>query len=188
MTVVECHLGQVEVSDQPYWHMPGNGFFGDIFYHNATIAKGLVWSHSAVSFGVPFGDAVQSPYSAFNSNKEKERIFEEIRAREFPQCPPRLKGFFLFDDLSLTQRANQEWCGNSPRSVLECRVLQSSLIHRADARWLDSLQDKWPEMARKYWAGEMSDAPFPEIVVMGGIYFPTWQEFNLLVPIDAIDA
>jgi hypothetical protein len=184
--IIDCHVGRVEVCDEPYWHMPDNNYpFGEIFYNNTACGLGVIFSHSVISASAPFGDAVQSPYSAFNNNKEKERVFEEVRTKDFPELPSRLKAFYLFDHLKLAERDNREWFGNSPRTLVECRLLRDARFHRADCTWLNSSQDQWPEMARRYWSGEMSEAPFPEIVLHGGIYCLHWQNFKKMAEVTA---
>lgn len=56
-------------------------------------------------------------------------------------------------------------------------MLAGSVIHRADTNWLNSSPNEWPVAAQKYWEGQMSNTPFPEVLVHRALYFPGWESF-----------
>lgn len=120
-----------------------------------------------------------SPYSLLNRQPEKEEFFESIRKAQVGDLPPRLGALFVFDDYALVEKAQEDWYKGEERPVYECRLWVASSSLKADARWLDARREDWPDAARKYWAGEMSDDPFPEIVIKGALFFPDWENFPL---------
>lgn len=177
MTVVETYLGQTEITEKPYWHMPTPNIFGSIFYNNVYVGQGAILAASLVGQAGSIAEHIQTPYSIFNMNDEKERMFEEVRSSKYPNLPPRFKSFYVFDDIELAEQANREWFASEPRSILECRLIVGSTVHKADTKWLNSLSEEWSMMAEKYWSGAMSENSFPEILVQGGLFFPQWQDF-----------
>lgn len=150
-----------------------------MFYNNVRVGKGALLSVSASIQIDPNLEAAQTPYSFARMNDEKERAFEEIRQQYFPTAPPRLKAFYVFDELKLAERAKAGWFLNDPKDAHECNVLTSSVVHRADTIWLNYRQDQWSDYARKYWSGTMSANAFPEVLVHGALYFPRWREFPI---------
>lgn len=148
-----------------------------MFYNNVRVAKGALLSVSAGIRAEPHIENAQTPYSFSRLGDGKEAIFENVRKDKFPTHPSRLKSIYLFDDYSLVERALAEWFSNESKTVHECRVLIGSAIHKADTTWLNSTPIDWEACASKYWAGTMSDTPFPETIIDGAIYFPTHEEF-----------
>ena len=60
--------------------------------------------------------------------------------------------------------------------LLKVRVDRNAKILRADAGWLDAQESQWTSNATRYWKGEMTADPHPEIIVEGAVYFPDWQD------------
>lgn len=172
--IVETCWGPRPVDDTHYWHLMGASF---LFYNNVRVGKGALLSVSAGIEAEPELKNAHTPYSSSRLNDQKEALFEGIRRARYPYCPSRLKCLYIFDDYELVQRALAEWFPNDEKAVHECRIIAGSVIHKADANWLNAVPDQWAVAAKKYWEGEMSDAPFPEVLVHGALYFPGWQEF-----------
>lgn len=173
VSIVKTYWGERLIDDRPYWHL-ASPF---PFYNNVRCGYGEVHSISATIAANPALTQAQTAYSAGRGDDAKESIFEEVRRARFSTLPPRLKSFFVFDDKALADRANAEWFKNENRAVHECRLVLGSIIHKADAKWLEAPSEHWKESAEKYWSGGLSDSPFPEIIVQGYLYFPDWKEF-----------
>lgn len=175
-TTVETCWGARQIEDQPYWHMVGATWLF-LFNNNVRAGKGALLSVSAGIEAEPHIHNAQTPYSFARRDDEKEALFEEIRRSRYPQYPSRMKSLYVFDDYALVKRALTEWFPNDNKTIYECRILSGSITHKADAVWLNSLQHEWPVNAEKYWSGQMSDHPFPEVLVHGALYFPDWEQF-----------
>jgi hypothetical protein len=177
-TVVDTCWGPRAIDDQPYWHLvSGSGLSAHLFYNNVRVGKGALLSVSAGIQAEPEIENAQTPYSMSRINDKKESIFEKVRRTDFPTCPPRFKTLYVFDDYRFVERALNEWFPNETKVVYECRILIGSVTHRAETVWLNSLPEQWEEYAQKYWRGEMSANPFPEVLIHGAIYFPDWEAF-----------
>ena len=156
-----------------------------VFYHladpestllwNARLSEGLVPSVSLTAT-VEGLENVTTLYHVGSVQDPKELVWEDIRQVEFPCLPSRRKALFLFDELNVARLAQKVWFPNETRYLLKSRVVLRSLVHRADTRWLDTYEHQWQSAARKYWAGVMTDDPFPEVIVHGMAYFPGWKE------------
>ncbi len=176
--IVDTCWGSREVSEKQYWHLvPKRGTNAMMFYNNVMVGKGALPSVSAGIRAEPHIENAQTPYSFSRLGDGKEEVFEKVRKEAYPMHPSRLKSIYLFDDYSLVERALAEWFSNEQKTVHECRVLFGSAIHKADTTWLNCYPNDWQECAKKYWAGTMSDNPFPETIVDGAIYFPAYGAF-----------
>jgi hypothetical protein len=159
----------LEVGD--FWHLTApNG----LLLHNAYLGRGVVQSASLVR-QTPGLEAVASPYGIGATLEPKEQRWEEVRAKEFPQCPSRLHATFLFDDLATAEKARDSWFGSEERIVLPCRVLKGSALYAADANWLDALETNWEAYARRYWSSVKTENPMIEIIVTGRVFFSGWR-------------
>lgn len=141
------------------------------------IGKGALLSVSAGIEAEPQIHNAQTLYSLARITDTKEALFEEIRRTRYPHRPPRLKSLYVFDDYALVHRALTEWFPTAKKIVYECRILVGAVTHKADTNWLNCLPNQWTVNAQRYWEGEMSDAPFPEVLVHGALYFPSWESF-----------
>lgn len=176
--IVDTCWGLREISEKQYWHLvPNNGSDAMMFYNNVKVGKGALLSVSAGIKAEPPTENAQTPYSFSRLGDGKEAAFESVRKDISPKHPSRLKSIYLFDDYSLVERALAEWFSSESKTIHECRVLIGSAIHKADTTWLNCNPANWEESANKYWAGTMSDNPFPETIVDGAIYFPTYETF-----------
>lgn len=176
--IVYTGSGIREISETPYWHLvPNKGSDAMMFYNNVMIGKGVIGSISALIKTHPDLEGIQTPYSLSRLGDAKEAAFESVRKLIYPEHPSRLKSFYLFDDYNIVEKALNDWFSNEQKTIHECRVISGSVIHKADATWLNCSSDNWEENANKYWSGIMSDNPFPEVIIHGSIYFPTFMTF-----------
>ena len=67
-----------------------------------------------------------SPYQAFTSEGPKEELFEQIRARDYPDRPTRLGSIFLFPTMERAEVANAEWW-NSGRGLADAMAAETEL-------------------------------------------------------------
>jgi hypothetical protein len=174
-TTVETCWGMRQIDDQPYWHLVGTPW---LFYNNVRVGKGALLSVSAGIEAEPHIHNAHTPYSIARRDDAKEALFEEIRRTRFPHRPSRLKTLYVFDNYSLVQRALSEWFPKQDKIVYECRILIGAITHKADTVWLNAFPHQWSVNAEKYWEGAMTEAPFPEVLVHGAVYFPEWESFK----------
>jgi hypothetical protein len=158
-----------------FWHLTHEG---SLLLHNAVLGQGAVASASMTAMTI---SGVGTQYGLIRQSDPKEQAWEAVRATEFQNLPSRLNTLFLFDDMESAKAAAARWFGREKRCLLETRIVEGSIWHRADVSWLDS-NEEWEGRARSYWRGEMSDTPAPEIIVHGAVFFPGWDKppFKLL--------
>jgi hypothetical protein len=156
-----------------FWHLvhPGLG----LVLNNAFLAEGLCTSISLMQ-RLPGGEGITSPYAIRAVTDEKEQIWEDARREHHQNLPSRIGAIFLFDDKDLAERAMRHWFPQERRLMVPARIVQGALIHRGDSRWLDGERGRWRDYAARYWAGEMTSDPLPEVLVDGHVYFPGWRE------------
>jgi hypothetical protein len=178
VSLVNTCWGEREIDDKKYWHLvPINGMYTGMFKNNVRVGKGALLSVSAGIAAEPEIANAQTAYSLSRIEDKKEKVFEGIRQISYPHLPSRLKTLYVFDDISLVERALNEWFSAEEKSIHECRILTNSITHKADTTWLNCSEPQWRTNAERYWNGEMSETPFPEILVHGAIYFPGWEEW-----------
>lgn len=153
-----------------YWHFADPN--SDIF-HNAFLGKGYTASISAYAHGE--FEQVVTRYASFNAEQNKERLFEEIRAVNYPDCPTRLKAFYCFAFKDDADRTKDNWYGAQPKELVEVQILNTASVHVADSKLLDCHPDQWINNAHRYWQREFTNDPLLEIVIQGGIFFPKWN-------------
>ncbi len=172
-SIVTTFRGPCVVRNRPYWHVVSpHGFF----HRNVRCGRGELASVSFMAADPNLQNA-QTPYSMARLSDFKEAVFENVRDAQFPNRPPRLKALFVFEEVALAEHALQEWFSKEQKLVHECRVLCGSNIHKADSRWLDAPVEQFEGNVARYWEGEMTESPFPEIIVNGALYFPGWERF-----------
>ena len=174
ISIVSTFRGPRIVYNRPYWHLASLNSF---FYHNVRCGRGELASISCAIAADPNLENAQTPYSMARLSDAKEAVFENVRRAKFPDRPQRLKALFVFDDRALAERALKEWFTREQRPPLECRIVIESNIHKADSLWLNASAEQFEENAAKYWQGEMTASPFPEVIVNGALYFPDWESF-----------
>jgi hypothetical protein len=158
--------------DEAFWHVSAANA---LIYHNAFIAKGLVHSISFTSEMAGLKDVV-SPYSFRARFDDKEQLWERLRKETAAERPSRIGAFFLVETEDRAREIADRWFVGEQRRIIKTRVIEGSALFRADAHWLDSQTADWERSARRYWGEEQSEAPAPEILVHGAVYFPDWQE------------
>jgi len=163
------------LEETPYWHLAR---FGWSFQNRGRAPQRMLLSVSAGIETDPELNDSLTPYSLSRRCDPKESVFEQVRRARFPHRPSRLRALYVLDDYSLVVRALAEWFPSERRVVHECRLLAGSVVHRADAVWLDAPRREWASNAEKYWGGVETEQPFPEVLVHGGIYFPRWEFFK----------
>jgi hypothetical protein len=173
--IVDTYLGPTVLADQVYWHLVSPK--QSMFFNNVRVGKGAVGSVSAYIAANPELALAQTAYSMSRINDDKEKIFDDVRCAINPALPPRLKSFYVFDDRALADRAVAEWFASETKQIFECRVVRGSITHRVDTLWLNAQPAQWKANAEKYWRGEMTSVPFPEVLVQGTLYFPDWKSF-----------
>lgn len=157
-----------EFYEGEFWHADPHG----IIVHNAKLRNG--WTAS-VSFSIehtPELSDATTPYAILHQDREKEACWERVRRDEFPGKPSRLNALYLFVSKTDVDLAMSSWWKGEPRIVCSMRVPRISLLHIADTRLLDAFPKDWEESARKYWAGVMTDDPFPEAILHGVAFIP----------------
>ncbi len=147
----------------------------ELLVNNAKVGKGWIYSASYMAT-IPGLENATTPYAFGNHHKDKEEIWESIRATEFADKPTRIKALFVFPSLEDAERAATGWFGGESRTLLEIRIPRTSLLHVADARCLDSQKPGWEDAARSYWRGEITSAPHLEGVVFGAAYVQNWMD------------
>jgi hypothetical protein len=172
MTTITAHGRIYELRPERYWHLTPP--YGSYLLNNAYVGQGICWSTSAVRREPGLGQAI-TKYGAFG-NVEKENAWERARQIVDRDLPPRQHALFLFDDEAMADRARQTWFPDQDRLLLDARIATGARVHRAESRWLDCDQPRWDENAGRYWRGEMTADPLPEIVVDGAVYFPRWKQ------------
>lgn len=178
VSIVDTCWGKRQILDDKYWHIvPSSGQFSVVFKNNVYFGKGALSTISAAILAEPEISNAQTPYSWTKRNDKKEKVFEEIRSKYFPNRPPRLKSIYVFDNYTYVEKAMNTWFSSEDKTVYECRVILESVIHRADTTWLNCPENQWESCAKNYWKGKMSKDPFPEVIVHGAIYFPDWNEW-----------
>jgi hypothetical protein len=174
LTEAEYQGRKCFIINRDYWHLTHDG---GVLPHNVFISEGFSLSISAVNLLENMAEAV-TLYGAGARFADKEKAWEEIRKAEFPALPTRINALFLFETKELAQRATADWFGNDNRPLVRAQLVDGSPIFRADAKWLDgATSNNVKDRARKYWLGEMTPDPMPEIIVCGLVYFPDWQQW-----------
>ncbi|MEH2503703.1 hypothetical protein V1290_002514 [Bradyrhizobium sp. AZCC 1578] len=176
--VRDWNENEVRLRPGTYWHLFRSG---GLLKHNARMGKGVVFSVSFIAEAPGMEKAV-TPFFMGRFDDIKEALWENVRTKSFAALPSRLKAFYCFESRELAERAQREWFASreqGDRELLELRISEDAIIHRCDAMWLETSQDQWPLSADRYWKGEMTAAPFPEVLVHGGFYFPGWEQFPI---------
>jgi hypothetical protein len=94
---------------------------------------------------------------------KREHVCEEIRQKEFPQCPSRLQALFCCGNLEEARAYRREWdC-----QTASIWTVESANVFRADMRWMSRCEER--ELAvrmRKYWSQELSSEPLWEYLLI----------------------
>lgn len=144
--------------------------------HNLFVGNGGITSISFVRAQVPEWSGMRSPYEAFNSEGEKEKIFEGVRGQAFPTAPPRLGALFLFGSADDAAAANERWW-QGHRVVLPASILMATRFGTFDASHLNATRDRWESAAYAYWSGQRMPAAQIEVLVEGRIQLQGWEQY-----------
>jgi hypothetical protein len=139
---------------------------------NVHICEGVFLSTSAARAE---GLNAVTMHGAFG-NLKKEAEWERVRLAVNAQLPTRQHAFFAFDTEDAATHAKNKWYPDEDRLRIEARAAAGAKMHRADSLLLDCQPAQWAANAERYWRGEMTDDPLPEIVFEGFAYFPGWRE------------
>ena len=169
---VTCRGQQYSLLPEGYWHLADPS---GLVLNNAFVSEGICRSVFAVNRMPGLAKAV-SPYGLRSMQDKKEQCWETARQSENDNLPSRIGAVFLLESEELAKKLSALWFGAEQRIQLRARVIAGSRLHTADARWLDCTEESWNEHATRYWRGDMSDDPLPEVLVDGIVYFPDWRE------------
>lgn len=161
-------------------------FKDQILSHNLFLTKGLMGAPSLVDHP---GVGNTFYMTATGENKIREQIFEEIRAKEFSSLPSRRSAIWLFDNFSLAQKCGEKWnFVKQGRDLLEVEIVFCRQMIKVDSKWVTCVATEYINNARKYWSGEMSDDPEPEILFDGALQLlgDHWQSKCKLLAPDAL--
>lgn len=137
-----------------------------IFTNNLKVCNGVFYSPSYLrAIDENLKNAV-SRYEALHTDKEKENIFEQIRAEHYPYRPSRMGAIYLFPDIETAINANEKWWGNK-RKIYGARVENGSIVLIADSQWLNCSESDYVKNAHMYFQEKKTENPIIELVVMG---------------------
>jgi len=145
-----------------------------LFSHNLYCGRGNLSAVSAWRQADPNLTGAMSLYEAFTRERPKEDFFEQVRAREFPEQPSRLGSIYLFTTREIADACNAEWWSGA-RTIHEARIVSAFSVGIFDSRQLDADPEQWEAAARRYWAGELTPNPRPEVVLNGTIHIVEWE-------------
>jgi hypothetical protein len=144
--------------------------------NNLEVGKGKIYSPSMANRITGTNGAV-SMYQVFNNHQGKEATFERIRVAEFPDTPSREGAIYCFVSEDDANFANKEWWNDS-RNIVEVELSDLLAFGIYDSKHLDCIEADWESSARLYFSGEHTAEPFLEAVVCGGMFVPSWQDYN----------
>ena len=179
METVTANSNTYALLPDEFWHLIAEGSH---LPHNILVGKGVCGSTSVLA-RQPGLEAVSTMYGFQAQQDTKEQLWEGARLAEDENLPTRIGSFFLFESEQLANAANDNWYSKNKRQLVKARIVMPSRLHRADTVWLDcndSDEATWRTNAEKYWRGEMTENPFPEVIVDGALYFPDWKTIGKL--------
>lgn len=101
----------------------------------------------------------------------RELIWENIRLNEFGNFPSRQKCLFLIKDMDHLDKWKNT-LNFHPNFFQVCKVSATGLAFEADSKFLPNDSEPlpiWYDKAQRYWRGETTDDPLPEILFIGTI-------------------
>lgn len=137
-----------------------------IFSHNLKACKGIFPSASFMRTVDENLKSMVSPYEVTHTDKEKESVFERVRAIHYPHSPSRMGAIYLFQDYKTALLANEKWWNNG-RRFYETKILNGSTFMIADSEWLNCSIDAYEANAHNYFQGKATANPMAEVVVTG---------------------
>jgi hypothetical protein len=153
-----------------FWHLAEPD---SLLFHNVFLGKGF-YTTASVHAQIPGMEGIVTPYSVFHADKDKERYWEELRVKSFPQCVTRMKTLYAFTSQTDAENSNIAWFGGG-RQVISLELAQGTVsIH--DSRLLNGRTEDWANLALQYWSGAKSIDPLMEALLHGTLYFPGWEK------------
>ncbi len=137
-----------------------------IFANNLKVCKGVFPSPSLVRELDENLKGMVSMYEVMHTDREKEAVFEKIRAEHYPSRPSRMGAIYLFKDYGTAERANKKWWDNK-RNLYETKIRNGSIVMVADSQWLNCTATDYESNAHSYFQERTTDNPLIEVVVMG---------------------
>jgi hypothetical protein len=156
-----------------FWHVADPGW--SMLFNNARNKEGLCPSVSLMN-QVQGQEDIISPQSLKGQSDPRELIWERVWMETDDKLPTRNGSLFVVAKEEAARFICDHWFHGQNRHIIATRILRDSTMFEADANWLECTEKDWEDSARKYWAGEMSDQPFPELLVHGCVYFPDWKK------------
>lgn len=164
-----------ELQPESYWHLVDATTGPMLLLNNAFLAEGIIATISEFR-RLPGLENATGAYALRAGMDPKELVWEETRKRVDPSLPSRNGALYEFDNREIAEAVGAKWFGAERlRHLVEARVVNGSRVFKADTRWLDCEQADWQQNSARYWAGDMTASPVPEILVDGRVYFPGWQ-------------
>jgi hypothetical protein len=157
-----------------YWHLVDANIGALTLLNNAFLAEGLIASISEFR-RFPGLENATGPYALRAAFDPKEIVWETTRTRINPDLPSRNGSLYVFDRREIADAIGNIWFGEKPRHLVEARIVDGARVCRVDAKCLNCHPADWQRNAERYWSGEMSADPIPEILVDGWLYFPRWE-------------
>ena len=119
--------------------------------------------------------ALRQGGEALAGNAYREIVYEEVRASHFPHLPSRTNCVYLFDDKGTAERFRSRF-RQKKGSILVCSLEEGepfipdmNLLVGPDVHLADAGLAKMQAAAAQYWAGTMSNDPWPEVLVRGRV-------------------
>ena len=137
-----------------------------IFTNNLKVCKGIFASPSHMREVDENLNGMVSPYEIMHADREKEAVFENVRATYYQHLPSRMGAIYLFQDYKAALLANERWWGNG-RKLHETIILDGSIFMVVDSEWLNCTADAYKANAHNYFQGKTTDVPLVEVVVKG---------------------
>jgi hypothetical protein len=139
-----------------------------MFSNNLKVCKGVFPSPSFIRAMDDNLKGMVSSYEVLHTDREKEAVFEKVRAEHYPDSPSRMGAIYLFPDYETAVSANREWWNNS-RNLYEAKIKDGSSVLTADSQWLNCNPSEYEAFAHKYFQQKRTKNPVIELVVMGVI-------------------
>ena len=120
---------------------------------------------------------------------KQEELFEEIRFKDNPNLPSRLRCHFLSISKEVAEQRLKEWVGwKNKRILTRCYlILSSGKYHFANIdEYQEAVKEKNENLikqyAGRYWGEGFSEAKYLdkriELLADSSLYFPEWKKFS----------
>jgi len=191
-----------------FWYMAPKG---DILLHNAVCGKGIVPAMDDLLKGIAIkprkrNEEIRSKdYSKSKEVAEQrlkkrkvEKLFEEIRSKNYSDLPSRLRCYFLSISKEVAEQRSKEWKDwvnlgqwiewKDTRILTKCYlILNSGKYHFANIKEYEKTKKTNDETlikkyAGRYWGEGFSEVKYSderiELLADSALYFPEWKKFS----------